>query len=84
MSDDESIFLSLGIWVCFVPARLHAACFTKSSSVSRSFIFPIYADVYDIYYYCTRRIDVSIFSICASVQEVRPNMWALCGDHMSE
>ena len=49
MSDNESIFFSLGIWYAFVSAFRHATCFTKLSSVSLPFIFPIYVDMYDIF-----------------------------------
>ena len=81
LSDDVS-FSSLGIYgYDFVPAP---RCFLhKPSSISRSFIFTIYADpdVYDIFNYYTRRIDVYFSGYTASVQEVKPK--ALRGDHIN-
>jgi hypothetical protein len=61
VSDDEFFFLSLGIWVCFRSSPWSLCLFHEAKFVFALVYLYLYVDMYDIFYYYTRRIDLSIF-----------------------
>ena len=62
MAGGVSIFVSLGIWLCFrfSPSSLYLLYEAQVHFWRSSLSFSIYVDMYAIFYYYTRQIDVTI------------------------